>query len=425
MRASQHEPGGGQTSAPSDGMVDDGMFARTDTGAARLQTKDLRRLWGKFTPPVNLVFPVWDAARWRIEFGKSLDRGEGAGRDVFPKLHDPEKDVLADWLVGLGPLVATGDMYALQYFLLVLTSLHGTGGIRLHDAWSLKNSLPSTTPLTAPSREAEDLLGQNMVIVGGPAGNPIAEALLKMLGAQSLFPDAPQSDFRIRKWGSLASERDSFLVPKIGTRKDQTDEDCGLLLVGRNPWSRDRSTWFMAAMGSASWGTQACAALACSQAGASELARSRVGRDPEIVDAGWVGEIGYVKVWPKPSEGAKRADRLPDLTVPDSEFQMVFPIMGAKHTNPASILGAGEMLRVANKGPTIGFRPLVLLVAICCLCIASATTVFGIFSRQPWGPITCAATFAAVGIALLPRSLGVRRSSARLGEPKVTLPTAL
>jgi len=178
-------------------------------------------------------------------------------------------------------------------------------------------------------------------------------------------------------------------------------------------------------MGSASWGTQACAALACSQAGASELARSRVGRDPEIVDAGWVGEIGYVKVWPKPSEGAKRADRLPDLTVPDSEFQMVFPLMGAKHTNPASILGAGEMLRVANKGPTIGFRPLVLLVAICCLCIASATTVFGIFSRQPWGPITCAATFAAVGIALLPRSLGVRRSSARLGEPKVTLPTAL
>jgi hypothetical protein len=401
-------------------------FTGADAATARLRTKDLRRLWCKFTPPVNIIFPVWNSSRWRTEFDKSIaDRGEEAGRSVFPALGFPQKTALADWLVGLGPLVATGDMYALQYFLFMLTSMHGLKGIRLHEAWSLSGGLPSLAKPIGASSDLDEVLGQNIVIVGGPAGNPVAQSLLDVLNATSLFPDAPRSDFRIRKWGIPRSDKDAFLAPKIGTSKDQSDEDCGLLLVGRNPWSRDRSKWFMAAMGSASWGTQACAALACSDAGATELARSRVGQDPEIVDAGWVGEIGYVKVWPKLSVGSKRSDRLPDLTVPDSNFQMVFPYEGKLHSNPLAILSAGEMLRTAHKGPTnmeIGFRPAILLVAICCLCIASAIAAFGALSSQPWGPITCAVCLAAAGVSLVPRSLRVGQSAAKLSATPANPP---
>jgi len=169
----------------------------------------------------------------------------------------------------------------------------------------------------SPFAEAEDLLGQNLVIVGGPAGNPIAEALLKMLGAQSLFPDAPQSDFRIRKWEVLHPNGIPFSYRKSGLEKIRLMKTAGYCSFGRNPWSRDRSTWFMQRWAVRRGARRHVQLLHARKPAASELARSRVGRDPEIVDAGWVGEIGYVKVWPKPSEGAKRADRLPDLTVPD------------------------------------------------------------------------------------------------------------
>jgi len=168
-------------------------------------------------------------------------------------------------------------------------------------------------------------------------------------------PDAPQSDFRIRKWGSLASERDSFLVRKIGTRKDQTDEDCGLLLVGRNLGQEieARGSWQR-------WAVRRGARRHVQLLHARKPARvSWPGRGSDATPnrgRRWVGEIGYVKVWPKPSEGAKRADRLPDLTVPDSEFQWSFHSW-VRSTRTQRHSGAGEMLRVANKGRRLASAP--------------------------------------------------------------------
>jgi hypothetical protein len=388
-----------------------------DIDSARKATRNLRKLWRKFTPPVHIILPAWDAHRWTTEFVNSVDRGELAGRTVFPSLNDGQKQALADWLVGMGPLVTTGDMYALQYFMLVLTALHGPGGICLHEAWSMMRHLPSSPTPSARSHITDLVRENNIVLIGGPAGNPIAKDLLDDLHAQSLFPDAPTSDFRIRKWGHPLSAQESFLSPSIGKNCD--DEDCGLLLVGRNPWAKDKEKWFMAAMGSASWGTQASAALACSEAGAGELIRSKVSPDPEIGAASWLGEIGYVKVWPKLAQEPRRRDRLPDLTVPDSEFQMVFPEPGDRHTNPASILRAGEMLRLAQRGPNleVHVRAAVLVLAIFCLCLSVGFGVFGVLSRQPWGPIAAAFSSALAGVGLLRHSFGVRGSDPELGGP--------
>jgi len=202
----------------------------------------------------------------------------------------PEKDVLADWLVGLGPLVATGDMYALQYFLLVLTSLHGTGGIRLHDAWSLKNSLPSTTPLTAPSREAEDLAGSKPGHSRRAGGqSELQRPFSRCLGHNSLFPDAPQSELSYSEVGEVLHPNGiPFSYRKSGLEKIRLMKTAGYCsldgilgqeIEARGSWQR--------------WAVRRGARrhvqlLACSQAGASELARSRSDATPKSwTPGGW------------------------------------------------------------------------------------------------------------------------------------------
>jgi hypothetical protein len=333
-------------------------------------------------------------------------------------LEESQRDALADWLVGLGPLVTTGDTYALQYFLLVLVNLYGPTSVRLHEAWSLKRALDAD-PTGRERRLAELVRGGNMILIGGPSGNPITGDLLRTLGAMSLFPDSPHSDFRIRKWGSPCSldesgkpilDDNNHFSPRLA-QGDTTDEDCGLLLLGKNPWGKGTSA-FLSAMGSASWGTQACAALASSAVGAAEVTDATVEFDELIGDAPWLRGIGYVKVWPKCRPEAKCPGRLPQLTVPECEFQMVYPSEGKRHANPSAILRANEILRREQHGPNveIGFRPAVLLLGVFCWCIASALLMFALLMPQSgWGPVSAAITFGAVGIGLFVRSLGVGR----------------
>jgi len=80
VRASQHEARGRPDCVPSDGMVDDGMFARTDTGAARLQTKDLRRPLGQIHSASKPVFR--SGTRPGGELNSENRSIEGRGRDV-------------------------------------------------------------------------------------------------------------------------------------------------------------------------------------------------------------------------------------------------------------------------------------------------------------------------------------------------------
>jgi hypothetical protein len=371
-------------------------------------TSNIRQFWKKFKPPITIVYAAWDSNRWVEEFKKSVDRPVDKGKDVFSNLDSDKRYKLAEWLVSMGPLITTGDMFAFHYFSAVFTNMYGSNSIQLHEAWSLKRSLST--------EKIKSVLSGNIVLVGGPSGNPITYELLKSTDSTSLFPDAPFSDFRIRKWGQ--SEKTdgikAFILPHtIGdSTNGSRDQDCGLLLAGVNPWG-EGETNFVAAMGSASWGTQACAALACSEVGTRELNSVEIDDKEDSSCSKWINTFGYVNVWPKPADFIEHSGRLPDLTTPESEFQMVYPKLGKMNSNPKSIMSTSEYLRMSNKGKNylINLRFLVLFVSILSFCFATVAITTGIFYKQYLTGVSTGTLLVLFGFGALLRSIDIKTKS--------------
>jgi hypothetical protein len=293
------------------------------------ETRHIRKLWGRLGTPIHIIYEAWDAKRWTREMEKMgmERRKELAIHRVLKNLTDSDQQIVADWLVSIGPLVTTGDLFAMQYVLLVLVNMYGSKHIKLHDAWRTEDRCISE------GEDAIDFLKEDIVLIGGPAGNPITYRALSRLGALSLFPDAPDNDLRIRKWGT-----EEFVFPCIYDAQ-RNDSDFGLFLCGKNPWGENSN--FFAPMGSLSWGTQAAGALACSELGAQMLLEGNEikGKDPVIASHSWMKGIGYVEVMPQSGES------LPKLVVPECDFRVVWPQNGPTLKNPERILITGDRLK--------------------------------------------------------------------------------
>ena len=296
-----------------------------------MQTKHIKALWGDLKGPINIIYEAWDSTRWTNQMKNTIQNdSDKPVIDILKKIeYNNGYDTLANWLVSIGPLVTTGDLFALQYILLILTNLYDSTKIRLHDAWRMDREC-----CDKEKNEIIDLDG-SIILIGGPSGNPITKRLLtKMEILNTLFPHAPVDDLEITQWGT-----NNVMSPIINMKNGINDTDCGLFLYGQNPWNE--STNFFAAMGSLSWGTQAAAALSCSDQGAKLIMEGKNKIKKYHLSDNWVKGIGYVEVKSQDKKG------LPMLVVPNCDFQMVWPIMGPKQKNPEVILRSADILKRA------------------------------------------------------------------------------
>lgn len=305
---------------------------------------------------------------------------------------------MAEWLVAVGPLVTTGDMYALKYFQLMLISVYGSNSIVHHEARELKKELDKGNE--------NNVINGDMILVGGPSSNNMTEMLLKKLGALSLFPNYENDDFIIRKWGS----EHNFLEPILRSDSRGYVTDCGVILKGKNPWNENFN--FLAAMGSCSWGTQAAAAAICSEDGMVNIIQTEIAvDDPMIENRDWLEALGYVEVRPGNIERIGQ-EGLPALLVPECEIRRAWPDEGPWDKNPEKVLNSGQELRkaaaygeVAPVMVSLGFIPSYFIMSIVLLCLSAVFFTLGFLRTNNLAEsIFVAAVLGVCGILLLIRN---------------------
>jgi hypothetical protein len=216
----------------------------------------LKSLWDNIDGEIHIIYPALNRIRWSKELNMLFKDHLADSPLISPALRSKEgSEELAKWISRFGPHITSGDIYACMHIIMLLSIFYGADIISLKEAFSL-------------IKQSDDVLNKtlknNLVLIGGPSGNPITNKILNDCGLQTIFPNAPENDFKV-----VMPDKISFF-PSPNPNNPEINrgiEDIGVFLKRKNPYNPDKVIF--AAMGSNSWGTQGAASLACSSEGAN------------------------------------------------------------------------------------------------------------------------------------------------------------
>ena len=220
--------------------------------------EQIRSLWDNIDGEIHIVYPELNIQRWALEFNKLFNDHLGSSPLVSDDLRSDRGSLeLATWISRFGPHLTSGDVYAVMHITTLLSIFYGADNIIFNEAFYIDN---------ANKKEKESILKNNIVLIGGPSGNPITFLFLKQYGLGKLFTHAPTYDFEVKlpddtKFESKPNPNELPLGGEI--------EDIGVFLKAVNPFNPEK--FIFAVMGSNSWGTQGAASLCCSVSGAQYM----------------------------------------------------------------------------------------------------------------------------------------------------------
>ena len=215
----------------------------------------LKTLWDNIDGEIHIIYPALNQSRWAKELHMLFKDHLTDDKLISPYLKslDGSKE-LALWISRFGPHITSGDIYACMHVIMLLSIFYGPELIRLKEAFCLESQIKKGM--------IKDLKN-NLVLIGGPSGNPITNKILNDCGLHTIFPNAPENDFKVvmpdmKEFSPDPSPNNPSLLHTI--------KDIGVFLKMKNPY--DSNKFVFAAMGSNSWGTQGAASIACSSEGA-------------------------------------------------------------------------------------------------------------------------------------------------------------
>lgn len=297
----------------------------------------LEQMWGNLNGEIDIFYPAIDEKQWRLELEsiyKDLQLQDiewiekvkaNQSSDIF-KLMSSD---ISKQISKIGTHITAADIYGAQHLQLILSLKYGHECVKLRDAHHVDEN------------KIEKIFQEkNLILIGGPSGNPLTQFFLEKTKNTSIFPKAPDNDFEIRLGDKTFWPNDNpsnVLLSKI-------KKDYGVFIKMTNPFNSSKKIF--AAMGACSWGTQGAASLACSYDGIKMLYETNeevFGNEKEPL-------IGCVKVTRKlDAENSNLS--FENHTEPSLELQLQFPKkLNERVYNPGSVLytHARELLGINN-----------------------------------------------------------------------------
>jgi hypothetical protein len=292
----------------------------------KMEKNSLQTLWEGMQGDIFILYPAFSKERLKSEIEYR--------QNIFNLPVQTISD-LSQWLSRFGSYLSSGDVFAINHFYGLLSSIYGANRIRFSEAFSL---------LKAEKNERDQVLKENLILIGGPCGNPIASLILKEYNILKwMFPLYPNDDYEI----GISTDGKEVLTPMpppINGLPQDLQSDIGAFILLDNPFNKNRNVY--GAMGACTWGTQGAASLACSLKGAANILSSKKYAPADFPEA--------IKYYCVTSVGRKNGSvinkndaskPLNDLIEPDLRLNLAFPgPKGEEIYNPIDVVNAQSML---------------------------------------------------------------------------------
>ena len=292
----------------------------------------VEELWGGMLGKIFLINSAWNKDRYLEIVDHELKKEDTTLREQMESLGiDKEKtleviNILFD-NVQYKNFIVSGDFYATNCINLILNWIYPPENIIIKSNITLKINEDNIYK----EEYFNAIIKENLILISGPAGNPIAKLILDKAGLSWLFCKQPGRDFGL----SINPDSQEYLTP-FGKLPDTLEVDYGVFLRLKNPFNPEKRVY--ATMGIHSYGTQGAAAVACSEDSAKEIINMEI--DPKLRENG-VEYIALIKVWNKCIK-SKKNKKLAEFIDPGILYKIEFPKPSSNltkyktHQNPFS-----------------------------------------------------------------------------------------